>query len=259
VHTDHQNTPRKVAQPGTGTLAWRWDADPFGTAAPNQNPAGLGTFAYNLRFPGQYYMAETGLNYNWNRDYDSATGKYIQSDPIGLRSGVNSYVYADGNPIIYRDPTGQCPWCIAGAVIGGLGNAYNNYAAYSSGQISGLQYFEDIVVGAGTGALSGIPGGGFVGAALLGGLTAGANERIQELVNGKVSDCKTALATGLGIGTAALFGPLGEAIGNRISRPVVGSLVTSPSGYPAQGALAGFIASSLIMATPIPDWVFPNL
>ncbi len=55
VHTDHLNTPRKVGQPTTGTLAWRWDADPFGTTAPNQNPAGLGAFPYNLRFPGQYY------------------------------------------------------------------------------------------------------------------------------------------------------------------------------------------------------------
>jgi uncharacterized protein RhaS with RHS repeats len=62
VHTDHLNSPRKVAQPRTGTLAWRWDADPFGTATPNQNPAGLGTFIYDLRFPGQVYMAETGLN-----------------------------------------------------------------------------------------------------------------------------------------------------------------------------------------------------
>jgi hypothetical protein len=48
VHTDHLNTPRKIAQPTSGTLAWRWDIDPFSTAAPNQNPAGLGTFAYNL-------------------------------------------------------------------------------------------------------------------------------------------------------------------------------------------------------------------
>ena len=84
VHTDHLNTPRKVAQPTLGTLAWRWDSDPFGTAAPNQNPAGLGTLPYNLRFPGQYYDAETGLNQNWNRDYDPVVGRYVEADPIGL-------------------------------------------------------------------------------------------------------------------------------------------------------------------------------
>jgi RHS repeat-associated protein len=107
VHTDHLNTPRKIAQPSSGTLAWRWDADPFGIATPNQNPAGLGTFAYNIRFPGQYYQAETGLNQNWMRDYDSLTGRYAESDPIGLRGGRNTYIYGLQNPISLTDLTGQ--------------------------------------------------------------------------------------------------------------------------------------------------------
>jgi RHS repeat-associated protein len=87
-------------------LMWRWDADPFGTALPNQNPASLGTFIYNLRFPGQYYQAETGTNYNYFRDYDPAVGRYIESDPIGLRAGANTYVYARGNAVLFRDPLG---------------------------------------------------------------------------------------------------------------------------------------------------------
>jgi RHS repeat-associated protein len=99
VHTDHLNAPRKVAQPSTGTLAWRWDADPFGSATPNDNPGGLGTFAYNLRFPGQYYQAETGLNQNWNRDYDPISGKYVESDPIGLPAGINTYSYVGSSPL----------------------------------------------------------------------------------------------------------------------------------------------------------------
>ncbi len=106
VHTDHLNAPRKVAQPTTGTLAWRWDTDPFGTAAPNQNPAGLGTFAYNLRFPGQYYDSETGLLQNWNRDYDPIVGRYVESDPMGLRGGLNTYVYAEDDPVIVTDRLG---------------------------------------------------------------------------------------------------------------------------------------------------------
>jgi RHS repeat-associated protein len=113
VHTDHLNTPRKIAQPTTGTLAWRWDADPFGTAAPNQNPAGLGTFVYNLRFPGQYYMAETGLNQNVQRDYDPLTGKYVESDPLGLKSGINTYAYGYDRPTQFVDPTGLIP-CFGG-------------------------------------------------------------------------------------------------------------------------------------------------
>jgi RHS repeat-associated protein len=49
--------------------------------------------SYNLRFPGQYYMAETGLMYNYARDYDPQTGRFIESDPLGLAAGVNPYAY----------------------------------------------------------------------------------------------------------------------------------------------------------------------
>ncbi|MGH7866814.1 MAG: RHS repeat domain-containing protein, partial [Candidatus Dormibacteraceae bacterium] len=103
VHTDHLSTPRKVSRPSDNQLTWRWDADPFGTAADNQNPAGLGTFPYNLRFPGQYYDSETGLNQNWNRDYDPVVGRYVESDPVGLTAGVNTYAYVGSKPISFFD------------------------------------------------------------------------------------------------------------------------------------------------------------
>ena len=106
VHTDQLNTPRKVTQPGDNAVRWRWDPQPFGASTPNQNPQGLGTFSYNLRFPGQYYQAETGLHYNYFRDYDPSTGRYIESDPIGLEGGINTYAYAAGNPAIFSDPWG---------------------------------------------------------------------------------------------------------------------------------------------------------
>jgi RHS repeat-associated protein len=80
-----------ASESGT-TLGWSYDPNgnrmqQTGAAAPNQNPQSLGTFIYNLRFAGQYYQAETGLNYNYHRDYDAAVGRYRQSDPIGLRGG----------------------------------------------------------------------------------------------------------------------------------------------------------------------------
>ena len=87
IHTDHLNTPRVVVD-REGRQRWSWMAEPFGTTAPLTNPAGLGDFAFNLRFPGQYADAESGLFYNWHRYYRSDDGGYTQSDLIGLAGGV---------------------------------------------------------------------------------------------------------------------------------------------------------------------------
>jgi RHS repeat-associated protein len=63
-------------------------------------------FEMNLRLPGQVYDAETGLHYNYFRDYDPATGRYVQSDPIGLSGGLNPYAYVEGNPVSFVDSNG---------------------------------------------------------------------------------------------------------------------------------------------------------
>lgn len=94
-----------------GTLVWSWEHAPFGDTLPNENPKGAGTFSYNLRFPGQYYDAETGLHYNMARDYNPALGRYIQSDPIGLAGGINPYAYVNGNPLWAVDPWGLTAAC----------------------------------------------------------------------------------------------------------------------------------------------------
>ncbi len=113
VHADHLGTPRAISRPADNVILWRWDnIEPFGDNAANENPFGLGTFKYGLRFPGQYYDAETGTHYNYKRDYDPAVGRYSQSDPIGLRGGLNGYGYVGGNPLSYLDPNGllRCQW-----------------------------------------------------------------------------------------------------------------------------------------------------
>jgi RHS repeat-associated protein len=106
VHADHMGAPRMITQPSSNKIAWRWDIGPYGNVAPNQNPAGLGTFVYNLRFPGQYYDTETALNYNGFRDYDAANGRYVESDPLGLDGGIDTYTYADANPVSSQDSLG---------------------------------------------------------------------------------------------------------------------------------------------------------
>jgi RHS repeat-associated protein len=107
VHTDHLNTPRAVSRAYSGAVVWRWDSDPFGTDASNEDPDGdLTTFAYDLRFPGQHFDVESGLSYNYFRDYDSAVGRYVQSDPIALGGGFNTYAYSEGSPILFADPLG---------------------------------------------------------------------------------------------------------------------------------------------------------
>jgi RHS repeat-associated protein len=117
VHSDHLGSARKVTRPSDNGLMWRWDPDTFGgnTSSPNQNPSGLGSFVYNLRFPGQYYQAESRLFYNYTRDYDPATGRYIESDSAGLRGGINTYAYVENDPIDGIDPFGRSKiygnWC----------------------------------------------------------------------------------------------------------------------------------------------------
>ena len=101
IHADHLATPQKMTDP-SGTVVWDRDALPFG-----QTASLTGTGELPLRFPGQYYDDETGLYYNYFRDYDPSTGRYIQSDPIGLAGGLNTYAYVGGNPINATDPYGE--------------------------------------------------------------------------------------------------------------------------------------------------------
>jgi len=115
IHADHLGTPRVITDPDTRTVVWRWDSDPFGRAEADEDPDGDGQpFGFNLRFPGQYFDAETGLHYNYFRDYDPSAGRYIESDPIGLEGGLNAYVYVSSRPNIRLDFFGLAEICNVG-------------------------------------------------------------------------------------------------------------------------------------------------
>ncbi|MGZ4982138.1 MAG: RHS repeat-associated core domain-containing protein, partial [Methylobacter sp.] len=61
----------------------------------------------NLPLPGRYFDQETGLHYNYLRDYDPPIERYIESDPIGLAGGMNTYAYVGNNPLTRIDPDGR--------------------------------------------------------------------------------------------------------------------------------------------------------
>jgi RHS repeat-associated protein len=52
-------------------------------------------------FLSRFFDKETNTHYNYFRDYDPAIGRYVQSDPIGLEGGINTYAYVGGNPLRY--------------------------------------------------------------------------------------------------------------------------------------------------------------
>jgi RHS repeat-associated protein len=103
VYTDHLGSPRAVTNTTSGTpiWTWPWTQNPFG-----EKPASGSGYALNVRYPGQYFDAETGLSYNFFRDYEMGTGRYIESDPRGLAAHVNTYAYTSGNPLMERDRKG---------------------------------------------------------------------------------------------------------------------------------------------------------
>jgi RHS repeat-associated protein len=121
IHPDHLSTPQKMTD-STRTVVWAADYKPFGDATVT-----VSTITNNLRFPGQYFDAETGINYNLNRDYNQAIGRYIEADPLNLGTisllfpkrietlesffkyeprSQNLFVYVGNNTLKRADPLG---------------------------------------------------------------------------------------------------------------------------------------------------------
>lgn len=102
VTADELGAPRAIADGGGNTVwTWAYQENSWGEQQPTSNG-----YTYNPRFPGQYSDAETGLNYNVNRDYDRATGRYVESDPLGQLAGLSTYSYVGNAPLDFVDPLG---------------------------------------------------------------------------------------------------------------------------------------------------------
>lgn len=109
IQADHLGTPRTIIDPVRNVAVWNWalTGEAFGNSAPAQNPDGDGkSLVFDMRFPGQRYDSATLLNYNYFRDYDRTTGRYVESDPIGLSGGISTYAYANSAPTSLVDPLG---------------------------------------------------------------------------------------------------------------------------------------------------------
>ncbi len=114
VHNDANGTPQALTDEA-GKVVWKAQTDPFGSAVVDNDPDGDGqAVEFNVRAPGQYRDRETGLHYNYARYYDPEIGRYIRSDPMGLRAGLNTYAYASSNPIIKYDYFGLAEICNVG-------------------------------------------------------------------------------------------------------------------------------------------------
>ncbi|CAN7593134.1 DUF6531 domain-containing protein [Variovorax sp. LjRoot175] len=122
VHSDHLNTPRRLTD-ADGQAVWQWSYSAFGDEkptiakyrfanldiTPNSGTTNVPEVTNNQRYPGQYFDKESGLHYNYFRSYDSRTGRYSQSDPIGLDGGWNRFAYALGGPLSIYDDDGYAP------------------------------------------------------------------------------------------------------------------------------------------------------
>ena len=104
VHPDHLGAPRSLVD-ANGALRWTWFSDPFGYGLPG-TPSGPAGVEFNIRLPGQYFDRESRLNHNWHRVYEPGSGRYVQSDPIGLAGGINTYAYVENQPTMQVDPLG---------------------------------------------------------------------------------------------------------------------------------------------------------
>jgi RHS repeat-associated protein len=105
VHVDHLDRPVMMTNVYKA-IVWRAVYKPFGEVH-----SITGSAAFDYRFPGQWFMLETGLHYNWRRWYDTSLGRYTQPDLLGMPDGPSRYAYALNSPLVYIDPTGR--YCVS--------------------------------------------------------------------------------------------------------------------------------------------------
>ncbi len=105
LHDDRLGTPQ-LATDTNQNVAWIAAYQPFGGLSSTS-----ALIVQDLRLPGQENDSDTGWYHNGFRDYVPSLGRYLESDPMGLAAGPNTYAYANGNPARFIDPSGLNSGC----------------------------------------------------------------------------------------------------------------------------------------------------
>ena len=189
----------------------RWDhGEPFGNSPANENPSGLGTFGINYRFPGQYLDKASNTHYNYFRDYGPAEGRYIQSDPIGLAGGVNTYLYANGNPLIFVDPDGRLSQAGAVLLAGTVGAVFEGGATLIQNINSGAPLTQNLA----SAALGGFVEGTVIGVVAIAPGPAVATIGLTTALFPSTARLATGIILGIGANTILVGKVLGAPIQN---------------------------------------------
>ena len=192
IHTDQVGMPQKATD-ASANVVWDGVFDPFGnavtTTGANWGTGLWGGFTWEpgsrvtlpLRFPGQYADVETALNQNWFRDYDPTIGRYVESDPIGLNGGINTYDYVGANSLVFSDPSGLL---------------FGNPAVWERGLVKAGG--SELIGGGPEDPLADIAALGFLGAALIEAITAAKQDS-----DCKCPPCRTVSGKVVPVGTVA--------------------------------------------------------
>jgi RHS repeat-associated protein len=229
VHADNLQAPRILTN-SSAQIVWRARYQAYGTTAVNNDVDSDGVaITYNQRFPGQYADVESGLFYNYFRNYDPVVGRFVQDDPLGLVAGNNLYAYVGSNPFGYVDPYGLWSWQGAawGALSGGIEGAVG-------GAIGGA------IAGGGAGAIPGAVLGGLLGA--LGGGIAGGLDAHGGVAGAGAGAIGGAVGGAAGGWPGAVGGAVGGAMAGTLgsSGTVDGAMVGGAAGTVA-GGIAGAV------------------